>query len=175
MPALAIEAVQQYWVTKRWQWRWLWIAFVPAGFGVYLLVNLQVTGDAFTFLRTRRTLFVMSTSWPWVGIREAIGNLDRTPNEAEMVGAQELYFTALSFICAIASWIKLRPLYAMWITPVASLQRHLLRRAALHSRCFQYSYFCAARQEPLLVRRLTVWSLFFALFAVLFARGEWAF
>src|SRR5207244_11360358 len=39
-----------------------------------------------------------------------------TPNEAEMVGAQELQFVALGFVCMIISWIKLRPIYAVWMT-----------------------------------------------------------
>jgi hypothetical protein len=47
------------------------------------------------------------------GIRQAIWAHYPTPNEAEMVGAQELFFVALGFICTIISWIKLRPVYAM--------------------------------------------------------------
>ena len=171
LPTLAVEAVHQYVVTRRWQWRWLWIAIVPAGFGVYLLVNLHVTGDAFTFLRMRKTLFVMSTSWPWVGIREAIGNLRRPPNQAEMVGVQELYFTALGFICAIASWIKLRPLYAMWMTAswllfasvtfIESAPRYTL---TLFPIFILFALWGANRFWNAVI---TVWSLLFlALFAV---------
>src|SRR6266699_5513715 len=32
-------------------------------------------------------------------------------NEAEIVGTQEIIFTALGFVCTIASWIKFRPIY----------------------------------------------------------------
>lgn len=87
-PTLAVEAMHQYWIARRWKWQWLWIALVPIGFGVYLMVNWQVTGDPFAFLRMRQKLFAMSTSWPWVGIRETIRDFDRTANEAEMVGAK---------------------------------------------------------------------------------------
>src|SRR5438132_6279337 len=116
VPTLAVEAMHQYWVTRRWKWQWLWIALVPVGFGVYLMVNWRVTGDPFAFLRMRHKLFAMSTSWSWVGIRETIKNFDRTANEAEMVGAQELSFVTLSLTCTIVRWIKLRALYAMWMT-----------------------------------------------------------
>ncbi len=42
VPALAIEAIQQYRVKRRWNWRWLSIAMVPVGFAVYLLINWRV-------------------------------------------------------------------------------------------------------------------------------------
>jgi len=64
----------------------------------------------------RQQLFHMSFSWPWVGIRGAIGNLHRNPNEAEIVGGEELFATLLALGCAIVSWIKLRPSYATWIS-----------------------------------------------------------
>src|SRR5438132_13262737 len=58
----------------------------------------------------------MSCSWSWIGITDAFRNLRRTPNQAEIVGTQELIFTGLGLICSIASWFKLRPVYATWIT-----------------------------------------------------------
>jgi hypothetical protein len=179
-PTLAVEALHQYWVARRWKWQWLWIALVPIGFGVYLMVNWQVTGDPFAFLRMRHKLFAMSTSWPWVGIREAIGNFDRTANEAEMVGAQELYFVALSLICTIVSWIKLRPLYAMWMTGnwllftsvtfIASMPRYTLTLFPI------FILFALVARNRFWNAVITVWSLlYFALFASLFVRGWWAF
>jgi len=113
VPALAVEATHQYWLMRRWKWRWLWIAIVPSGFAVYLLINWSVSGDPFVFLQTRRISFEQSFALPLAGIREAIWAHYPTPNEAEMVGAQELFFVALGFICTIISWIKLRPVYAM--------------------------------------------------------------
>jgi len=180
VPTLAVEAIHQYWVTRRLKWQWLWIAFVPVGFGVYLLVNWQVTGDAFAFLRMRQKLFAMSASWPWVGIREAIGSFDRTPNEAEMVGAQELCFVALSLICTIVSWIKLRPLYAMWMTGnwllftsvtfIESTPRYTLTLFPI------FILFALVAANRFWNAVITVWSLLFlALFAGLFVRGWWAF
>ncbi len=180
VPTLAVEAMHQYCVTRRWKWQWLWIALVPVGFGVYLMVNWRVTGDPFAFLRMRQKLFAMSTSWPWVGIREAIGSFDRTANEAEMVGAQELSFVTLSLICTIVSWIKLRPLYAMWMTGnwllftsvtfIASAPRYTLALFPI------FILFALAARNRFWNAVITVWSLlFFALFASLFVRGWWAF
>lgn len=117
LPALIIEAAHQGWITKRWNWRWLWIAILPAGFGVYLLINWHVTGDAFAFLRMRKTISVTSVAWPWVGLRGTIGIfLDWSPSRAEMVGGQEFCFTMVGLICTIVAWIKLRPAYAVWMT-----------------------------------------------------------
>ena len=51
-----------------------------------------------------------------MGIRQAIWAHYPIPPEAEMVGAQELFFVALGLACTIIRWIKLRPAYAMWMT-----------------------------------------------------------
>ncbi len=180
VPTLGIEAMHQYWCTRRWQWRWLWIALVPLGFVVYLLINLNVTGDAFSFFRMRTELFFISTSWPWVGIRTAIGNLHLAPGEAEMVGAQETFYIALGFIATVVSWIKLRPVYSMWMTAnwllftcvtyVLSVPRYTLTMFPIF---ILFSLLAANRFWNAVI---TVWSLFFfALFASLFAWGRWAF
>ena len=180
LPTLAVEAFHRYFVTKRWQWRWLWILIVPAGFGIYLFVNWWVTGDPFTFLRLRKSLFAMSGSWPWVGIREAVGNLRRAPNQAEMVGAQELIFAGLGFVCMIVSWLKLRPMYAMWITGnwflltsvtfLESMPRYSLAMFPI------FMLFGMVSSNRFWSGLITAWSLLFlALFSSLFVRGWWAF
>jgi hypothetical protein len=181
IPTLAVEAGHQYIATRRWQWRWLWIAIVPAGFGVYLLLNWRVTGNPFGFFEMRKPLFGMSTSWPWVGIRQAfVINAQRPPNEAELIGAQELYFVALGFVCMIVSWIKLRPLYATWITGnwflitsatfIVSMPRYSLTMFPI------FMLFAPLTKNRFWYGIITVWSLLFlALFAILFVRGQWAF
>jgi len=82
-------------VTCAWNWRWLWIAMVPAGFVIYLVINWSVTGDPFAFLQTRQTSFEQSFASPLAGNRRAIWAQYPTPREAEMVGAQELFFAGL--------------------------------------------------------------------------------
>jgi len=163
-----------------WNWRWLWIGIVPFGFAVYLLINWRVCGEPFAFLQARKTLFDQSFASPLTGIRQAIWAHYPSPQEAEMVGAQELFFVALGFVCTIISWTKLRPVYAMWMsgcwilsTSVSffrSMPRYTLTMFPI------FILFGLLGRNRFWAGVLTAWSLlFFALFAVLFARGEWAF
>ena len=178
--ALTVEAAQQYSIKRRWNPRWLWIALVPTGFAVYLLINWQVTGDALTFLRIRKASFEQSFALPSAGIWKAIHAHYPTPNEAETSGVQELAFLVLGLICTIISWIKLRPIYAVWMTGnwilfssvnyLRSTPRYTLTMFPI------FVLFGLLSQNRFWAGVLTVCSLlFFALFAVLFARGEWAF
>lgn len=178
-PALLVEAAQQYWTIRRWNWRWLWIALVPAGFFVFLLINLHVTGDAFSFLRLRKSAFAISTSWPWVGIHNAL-DFRRDPIQGEMVGAQEFYFVALGLICAVVSWINLRLSYATWITGIWLLftSATFILSAPRHSVTLFpiFIIFALLAANRFWNAVITVWSLLFlALFASLFVRGYWAF
>ena len=180
VPTLGVEAAQKYFTNRRWNPRWLWIALVTSGFAVYLLLNWLVTGDASAFLRTRKVSFEQTFALLWAGIWKMVRAHYRTPNEAEMVGVQELAFLALGFICTIISWIKLRPTYAAWMTGnlilfasvnyFRSIPRYTLTMFPI------FVLFGLLSQNRFWAGVLTVWSLlFFALFAVLFARGEWAF
>jgi hypothetical protein len=128
---------------------------VPAGFGVYLLLNWKISAEPFAFLRSRKALFDISAAWPWVGVRGNITHLDwRSPAEAEMIGTQELYFTALGLICVVAAWLKLRPAYTVWMTgswlPVVSAT-FIEKHAALYADNVPYLYsVCpAGRASPL--------------------------
>jgi len=80
----------------------------------------------------------------------------------------------------IVSWIKLRPVYAVWmtamwflVTSASSLQsmpRYTLTMFPI------FILFAVLSRNRFWCGVITVWSLlFFALFAVLFARGELAF
>jgi hypothetical protein len=180
IPVLAIEAAHQYLAIKRWRWRWLWITILPAGFGVYLLVNSHFAGSAFAFWGTRKAMFYTSPAWPWHGIRELIGNLHRLPSQGEMVGAQELYFVALGLVCTVVSWIKLRPLYAAWMTlnwlGIASLT--FIQSAPRYSLTMFpiFILFALWSANRFWNAVITVWSLLFlALFTSLYVRGWWAF
>src|SRR5207302_11134695 len=106
LPSLAAEAGHQLFVTKRWRWQWLWIAVVPAGFAVYLFLNWRISGDPFAFLKMRKELFHVSFSWPWFGFADAVRNILRPPDEGEIVGTQEVFFTIFALICAVVSWFK---------------------------------------------------------------------
>ena len=97
-----------------------------------------------------------------------------------MVGAQELFFVALGFVCTIISWIKLRPVYAMWMTGswILSASVNFFRSMPRYTLTMfpMFILFALLGRSRFWAGVLTVWSLLlFALFAVLFARGEWAF
>jgi Mannosyltransferase (PIG-V) len=181
LPTLAVEAAHQFWTTRRWNWRWLWIALVPAGFGVYLLLNWKISAEPFAFLRSRKALFDISAAWPWVGVRGNITHLSwRDSAEAEMIGTQELYFTALGLICVVAAWLKLRPAYAVWMTGswllvvsatfIESMPRYMLTMFPI------FILFALLARHRLWNALITIWSLLFlALFTSLFVRGLWAF
>jgi len=180
VPALAAEATQQYYATRRWDWRWVWIAIVPAGFAVYLLINWHVTGNAFAFFQTRRVSFHQSFALPSVGIRLAIQADYPTPEETEMMGVQQLIFVALGFVCMIFSWFKLRPVYAVWMTAmwflVSSVDFLLCVPRYTLAMFPIFILFALLGRNRFWSGVITVWSLlFFVLFAVLFARGELAF
>ncbi|HWY52193.1 MAG TPA: mannosyltransferase family protein [Chthoniobacterales bacterium] len=180
LPTLAVEAGHQWFVGKRWRWQWLWIALVPAGFAVYLFLNWRVSGNSFAFLRLRRELFHMTFSWPWNGIADSFRNLRRDPNEAEIVGTQEIIFTTLGFVCTVASWFKFRPIYATWMTAnwlllvcvtfIESMPRYALTMFPI------FFLFALVSKSRFWSAVITVWSLlFFALFSSLFVRGWWVF
>jgi hypothetical protein len=180
IPTLAVEAARQYWAGRRWNWRWLWIAIVPAGFAIYLLINWHFTGNPFAFIQIRKESFEESFALPLVGIRQAIRAHYPTPSEAEMVGVQELSFVALGFVCTVISWAKLRLTYAIWMTGswllftsvnfLRSVPRYTLTMFPI------FILFALLARNRFWRGVLTVWSLLFlALFAILFARGEWAF
>lgn len=180
VPALLIEAGHQYWTTRRWNCQWLSVAVVPLGFSGYLLINYQAAGDPFAFLTIRQEFYHISLAPPWIGVTEAISSLTRSPAQAQIVGVQECLFIALGFLCTILSWIKLRPIYSVWMTGswllfisvsfLASVPRYTLTMFPI------FFLFAMVARRRLWLIIITVWSIMYlALFASLFTQGLWAF
>ena len=179
-PVLVMEAAYQYWNTRRWQWQWLYIPLLALGFGGYLLLNKQVTGDAFAFTSLMQQFFNKSLSSPITGIDNALGSLSRTPSEAEMIGMQEVFFIALGLVCTVVSWIKLRPAYSIWMTGnwllfvsvsfVLSVPRYTLTMFPI------FILFAMLASRRVWFAVITIWSLLYlSFFASMFAWGRWAF
>jgi hypothetical protein len=177
-PTLMVEAWLQYRETRKIDWRWLWIGAVGLGFLVYLWINYHVTGDPFTFTRIMEKHWYKKLTFPWFGIRDV---WLRIPHFNLTEGLHEFIFIVFSFLCAVWSWIKLRPSFAVWITLnwllitsttyVVSVPRYCL---TLFPIFILFARLAAAR--PLLGRALTAISLLLlALFAAKFAHGTWAF
>lgn len=180
-PALAVEAITQWREEKKWRWSWLSCFAVLAGYCIYLGINYAVFGDAFGFVGIRRQVFATHYTWPWVGIRQMLGDFYfRKPNQSEIVGLQELIFVVVGLAGVILAWFKLRPSYATWMTVtllgftsqsfIQSGPRYVLMFFPL------FILFALGSKNRLCYALLTLWSLlYFALFAGLFARGWWAF
>lgn len=180
VPALAAEAGYQYWLTRRWRWQWLWIAVVTLGFGGYLLLIRHAAGSAFAFFSIRTEFFHISLATPLEGVLSTLVSMTRTPAEAEMVGVQEFLFVMLGCVCTVVCWIKLRVMYAVWMTGnlllvisltfVASVPRYTLTMFPI------YILFSQLATRRLWFAVITIWSLLYlGFFASLFACGRWAF
>ncbi len=181
IPALLIEALQQYRHVRRWHWRWLWISLAVLGVGGYLVLNAYVAGDAFMFLTHQQEYWHKSLGWPWIGIGNAINALGRQSTvHVEMTIVLELVFIGLGLICTIASWLMLRPAYGMWM-----LGNWLLITSTSWITCTPrytllmfpiYILFAKLAAGRLGYAAITTWSLLFlALFVSWFAQGRWAF
>ncbi len=186
IPALLVEAIQEYRATRRWRWEWLWIVAVAAGFGGYLLINAHVTGDPFAFLTIAREHYYKSLAWPWVGLRVAIEAMrgtsywGRTPALTQLYGVQELVFTALAVVCTVWCGAKLRPSYSAWM--VGNLLLFVCTSWVLSMPRFMlvmfpaFILFARLSADRFWNSVITTWSLLFlALFSGLFIQGHWAF
>ena len=180
IPVLAVEAIHQYSGERKIQFSWASIALIPVGFLVYLAINYSVAGDPLAFIAIRKQFFFISSAPFWTGVTTAIGQMQRTPSSAEIVGVQEVTFIALGFVCSVVSWFKLRPSYSVWITIswilfvsvdfVASVPRYTLTMFPI------FLLFAMLAKNQIWMIVLTVWSLLYlSLFSGLFAAGRWAF
>ena len=180
IPALAVEAVVQWWPERRWRWRWLWVALVPVGFAVYLALNWAVYGDAFAFVRIQTDHWFKSLSPPWVGIGGVIDwALTRPdPEDAFMLGWVELAFIALALAGTAVCAIRFRPSWTVWMAGnwllitstgfVLSVPRYALVLFPL------FAWFAVLPDRwRWVVGALSVAGLVY--FAGRFAMGQWAF
>ncbi|HYY99276.1 MAG TPA: mannosyltransferase family protein, partial [Pyrinomonadaceae bacterium] len=118
VPALAFEVWGEYRATgRRMSARWLWALVPAAGFVVYLLINWQVQGDPFAFLRAQDEYWYRTFAWPWDGLAASwrTAGVDRA-SEALMVGWQELLFVLLGLGLTVWTWLRMRASYAAWMT-----------------------------------------------------------
>lgn len=182
VPALAVEALQQYRTTRRFNPQWLWIALAGCGFAGYLALNKHVTGDALAFTKIASQHWYKSLTWPWAGIIEVYGSIAwRAPSEAQMVGMQELVFILLGLVCTVWCWRTMRPSYGVWMTLnwllwtstsfVLSAPRYTLILFPIY---ILFARLAAAR--PLWGIIISLWSLLLlSLFVTRFVQGLWAF
>jgi Gpi18-like mannosyltransferase len=161
--------------------RILWIFLALAGFLIYLGINLQVTGNPFTFIT------IEATHWnnkfdPWTGLNAAY-SWARTSSYPDniTIGFAPLVFAVFGLlVVGISVWRRLRPVYTVymflsWALAVStgwwiSVPRYVM------------SMFPMFMLFGLLINRKAI-SIAVALFSgailcyftVFFARGWWAF
>lgn len=181
IPALAMEAYQQYREGKRWRWEWLWLGLAILGFGGYLFLNYKLSGDPFLYLSIKHEVWNKKLAWPWTSFYESAKTLAwRTPSAAQMVVWQEFFFALLAFVLTVISLKKLRPSYTVWMVSnwllftgtffILSVPRYVLVMFPI------FILFARLAKNHLWNTLLTVWSiLFLALFISLFVKGGWVF
>lgn len=182
VPALAFEAFQQYRAMRRWQWKWLWTIVAAGGFVGYLLLNAHVTGSALTFMTMQREHYYKALAWPWTGIVAKVGSIltSSGPAEAQMIGWQEYLFVLIGLVSTIWCWLKLRPVYSIWMTGnlllvvcnslILSMPRYALIMFPI------FILFARLAASRFWNGVIITWSLLYlALFAGQFVAGRWAF
>jgi hypothetical protein len=181
VPALAAEALVQWWPDRQWHWRWLGISIVPLGFLGYLALNQAVYGDPLAFLAIQHDHWFKSLSPPWVGIGGVIDSiLTRSPDDAFMLGWMELGFIGLGLVVTVVAALRFRPSWAVWMAGnwllitstsfVLSVPRYTLVLFPL------FAWFALLTRSRWVAVGLGVASVLgLAYFAGRFAAGQWAF
>ncbi len=137
-------------------------------------------GDVLAFLRLRREFFYVSLAPPWTGVLNAWGNRLQFGGAGELIGNQEFFFVILGLMFTIASWFRLRPSYATWMTGnwllfastsyMQAVPRYTLTLFPM------FILFALLGANRFWNAFITVWSLLYlALFTGCFVRGYWAF
>jgi hypothetical protein len=182
LPALALEAWAEWRETRKLSPSWIFLGMIAFGTGLYLILNVRVTGNPFGFMTMQKEHWAHSLAYPWVGMWNALQN-SRWFNSSDghMVGLQEFFYTGLGLVATVVCAVRLRrPSYTIWMFSnwllFASLDflisnpRYTLSLFPLFLLMGQIS----AKRTVFLM--LTCWCLlFYAVFATLFAQGRWAF
>jgi len=179
-PALGLEALLSIWRARRWSNECLWLGLVPLGLLGFLWINYRVTGSAFDFLNSEGH-WAQGLVPPWRGIGGTIGvMLKYSPNEAQMIGTQVLFYMLLALGACVYSAVKLPLSYTVWSTANWLLfactswdlsgPRYVLVIFPI------YIMFADFGRHRLCYQLITIWSLIWlGFFASQFAAGHWAF
>jgi hypothetical protein len=185
VPALLAEAATQWFERppeeRKLRPEWLAIGLVPAGFAVYLGVNLAVYHDAFAFLRIQEDHWYKSLAPPWDGVALAFKWFEvGTPDEQLMHGGMELAFVAIGLVGLVHAAIRFRPSWFAWMAGnwilfistafIVSVPRYSLTLFPIF-----VSMALASRRTAVLVVLSIASVAAFAFFAARFATGAWAF
>ncbi len=180
--ALAFEVWEEYRETRRFNGKWLALLLIPAGFGAYLFLNYQVTGNPTMFMVYQREHWAKYIRFPAYGIWETCKSIfHRKPSEAIMTGVQELFFVFVGLSAIVFGWRRFRNSYRVWMlgnwllfvstSYVLSVPRYTLVLFPLF-----ILMALEARRSWRVNVMFIVWSiLYLSLFITQFVRGWWAF
>ncbi|MCL1976622.1 MAG: glycosyltransferase family 39 protein [Candidatus Bathyarchaeota archaeon] len=117
LPVLLIEYYHQKgWKLKKTDLNLLWAFLALAGFLIYLGINMQVTGDPFTFMD------IQATHWynrldPWAGLTNAYNwAVGASYSNNITIGIAPIAFASFgALMVGISVWKRLRPVYIAYM------------------------------------------------------------
>lgn len=116
LPALVVEYLhQRQFRLSKVRWSALLTLSPLAGLGIYLLINIIVSGNAFEFLHQQSAHFSRKVDWPWVGLVGDLGGLvTARPSIKLTVSMADIVALVLSTVAIAWSAWKLRPCYTIY-------------------------------------------------------------
>ncbi|MDQ2918594.1 MAG: glycosyltransferase family 39 protein [Verrucomicrobiota bacterium] len=182
LPSIALEAWEQFRLTRRFDKRWLWLGLIPCGFAIYVWVNYTVTGDPLAFTKLMGDHFYRKLAPPWGGLRSLWDSFYEGDLEyVMMTGVAEAFFTLLAIGLTVWSWFALRASYSVWMTVnlllfLCSSFIQAVPRYTLVMFPIFILFARAAKGRPLCFAMISMPSLLLlALFLSKFVLGHWAF
>ena len=178
--AFGVEAMQQWWATRRFNLKWLWIGLIPIAFGYFIFINYRITGNPLTFISAASENWGNELSVPWAALHQ-LGVSGWMPvADAITHGWVIVLVVGGSLAATIASAVLLRPSYTIWMATnwlIIAMQSWDMSAPRLVLAMFPIFIL-----EGMIARNwlastvITIWSiLFLALFSGEFMQGHWAF
>lgn len=117
LPVLAVEFLHQKgWKPTKLDLKFLWVFLPLAGFLIYLGINVQVTGNPFTFM-TVEAVHWYNTLAPITGLTRAYGFATQPsyPNNL-LYGIAPIVFAVFGLLMfAVSVWKRMRPVYVVYM------------------------------------------------------------
>lgn len=180
-PALAFEYLSQRgWRLRNVKANSLWLALIPAGFGIYLLINHQVYGDLLAFMVVQREHWFQRLAPPWEGLLGAWkDSMWRDPIGAFMIGYNQIAFALLGLFATVWGYSRLRTsypvyMYLVWLMSTStsfliSVPRYVMAMFPM------FILFGLIDRGWLKLVIATVFMVLLGMFTVMFSIGWWAF
>jgi len=182
LPVLLIEYYHQKgWRPKKTDINLLWVFLALAGFLIYLGINMQVTGDPFTFMT------IQATHWynrldPLAGLLNAYsqaGNASYPDNIT--IGIAPIAFTIFgALMVSISVWKQLRPAYIAymffsWAITVSTSWWISVPRYTMAMFPMFILFGLLSKKKTITLPIMVISGILLGYFTATFAIGWWAF